>query len=138
MELVADGGVQPVPRLPERDGGVRLAVQQTSRPHEVVRNAARAVHGAELLVQHASEGKQIVTLVPQGNARRTDARWILRFAPMKFLDDEVDISYRFCGGAHEIHRWPIHFPKLFTSQSSVKANERKGNGTLAFSGYLSR
>ncbi|WP_429346806.1 hypothetical protein [Paraburkholderia sp. Clong3] len=92
----------------------------------MVRNAARAVHGAELLVQHASEGKQIVTLVLQGNARRTDARWILRFAPMKFLDDEVDISYRFCGAAHEIHRGPIHFPKLFTSQSCVKANERKG------------
>ncbi|MBC8733367.1 hypothetical protein [Paraburkholderia sp. UCT2] len=62
----------------------------------------------------------------------------LRFAPMKFLDDEVDISYRFCGAAHEIHRGPIHFPKLFTSQSYVKANERKGNGTFAFSGYLSR
>jgi hypothetical protein len=41
-------------------------------------------------------------------------------APMKLLDDEVDISYRFGGVAHETRRGPIHFPKLFAPQSYVK------------------
>ncbi len=73
VEPAADGRMQPVPCLPEYDGGFRLAVQQARCPYEMPGDGSIACDGVELLVQHAGEGEQIVALVLQGHAHRADA-----------------------------------------------------------------
>ena len=73
VELAAHGGMQPVPGLPERAGGLWLAMRQTRRAHEIARNRCGVCNGVELFVQHAGEGEQVVALVLQGAAHRADA-----------------------------------------------------------------
>jgi hypothetical protein len=45
--------------------------------------------GGQLLIEHAGEGEQIVTLVLQRDAHRTDASHIFGFALRQQLNDEI-------------------------------------------------
>src|SRR5260370_40335319 len=73
VELAPHGGMQPIPALPEGTRCVGLAMQQTRGADQIVRHCRPARDGGQLGVQYASEGKQVVALVLQGDAHRADA-----------------------------------------------------------------
>jgi hypothetical protein len=72
VELMAHGGMQQVPALPEGARGVGLAMQQTGLADQIVRYRRRARDGGQLVIEHAAEGEQVVALILQGDAHRAD------------------------------------------------------------------
>ena len=46
--------------------------------------------GDQLFIEYAGEAEQFIALVPQRDAHRADAPWILGLEVCQFLDDEVE------------------------------------------------
>ena len=90
VELVAKLRPQPAPSLPIGGRGAGQAVQHAGLAHEGLGDDVGLRDGGQFLVEHAGEGEQIITLVPQRDAHRADTPHILRLQTRQFIDDEVE------------------------------------------------
>ena len=90
QEFGSHPGAQPVPALPVRGWGARLAVQYTHGTHEMFRQFVNACDRRQLVVEYTGEREQVVALVLQRNAHRPNAAAIVGRAPAKLGDDEVE------------------------------------------------
>src|SRR3954463_10737677 len=77
MELAPQFRAELVPALPVRGRGAGQAMQQTGFPDQGFGDGMSVRDGGQFRVEHAGKCEQVVTLVLQCDAQRTDALGIL-------------------------------------------------------------
>ena len=65
-------------------------MQHAGLAHEGLGDGVGARDAGQFGIEHAGEGEQVVALVLQGDAHRTDASRVLGLAGHQFRDDEVE------------------------------------------------
>ena len=90
MEFAAQLRPKSIPSLPICGRGARQSVQHAGLTHEGLRDGMGLRDVGQFGVEHASEGEQVVALVLQRHAQRSNAPQVLRLTFHQLLDDEIE------------------------------------------------